>query len=325
MLDYTISNSDNGLSVTALIDGVPLIFGPDHPNTPVARELVEGQFRAQTSWDDLKVAEQLRDIHDVAGSLNSKLREVSERFSYAEGKFRFDGDVIDKPLTRHMLDRLRSGDDSWTAYARFMMRLAENPSRESRRALYRWIGDRRLTITDDGLVVGYKGVRNDGTSFHRGKGTIHRNDDGKLVTEHYESAHLPNEPGACVEFPRSEVDPDPNSSCSVGLHVGSKDFAQSFGHRLLTVLVDPAAVVMVPKDHDGEKMRVWQYHVTDIEPARAASVTTLNAPTAFSPEGYEDETPADGFGFSDELICNGCGDGDDVTDGWCEYCDTWAD
>lgn len=324
MLHYTISYSDHGLSVTAIIDGVPLVFGPDHPNVTAARELVEAQRTDQTTWDDVKLTERLRGLADIAGNINAKLREVSDRFSYSDGKFRFDGDVIDKPLTRHMLDRLRAGDDAWASYARFMIRLAENPSRDSRMALYRWIGDRSLTITDEGYVVGYKGVRNDGTSVHSGKGTVHSRIDAETVTEVFENDHLPNEPGSWVEFPRSEVDPDPNSYCSVGLHVGSKSYAEGFGQRLLTVLVDPAAVVMVPRDCNGEKMRVWQYYVTDIAPARALETTTLYAPTAFTPEESDDQIPDDLADLNGEPLCTGCGDAEDVSDRWCDYCEAWV-
>lgn len=321
MLDYTISRSDHGLSVTVFIDGKPMIFGPGHPNVTSARDLLSRQDREdhRHSAQDASLAGELRRIHDIAGDINARLREVSERFSYSDGKFRFDGDIIDKPLTRHMLDRLRTGDDSWTSYAYFMMRLAENPSRESRLALYRWIGDRSLTITEEGLVVGYKGVRSDSTSVHRGKGTVHRlnSDRPGIETETFQNDHLPNDPGSWVEFPRSEVDPDPDSPCSVGLHVGSESFARGFGQRLLTVLVDPAAVVMVPKDEDGQKMRVWQYYVSDIEPAQAMETTTLRAPTAFTlddPDGEEDGEP----------ICTKCGDADDVSAEWCDYCGDWA-
>lgn len=326
MFNYTVSRSDAGLTVYVVFgDGNRLIFGPDHPNAERANELITSHDptsgEALSESQERKLHKELAGLHDIGADINSRLREVSSRFSYAEGTLRFDGDIIDRTLTRVIIDRMKAGDDDWASYARFMLRLAQNPSRESRNALYRWIGKRHLTITEEGYVVGYKGVRNDGTSIHSGKGTVHRlGEDGRVLTESFDHAHLPNEPGSWVEFPRNEVDPDPESSCSLGLHVGSREYAQDFGERLLTVVVDPAAVVMVPRDSDGQKMRVWQYMVTDIEPARAYAETTVSYGVAFDPFDEDDQDE------DEEPVCEQCGDNADVTDGYCYYtsCRDWA-
>lgn len=319
MLNHTISRSDAGLTVYLVLDdGSRLIFGPDHPNAETAAALLSDDTVSEDH-----ASQRLRRLNDIGGDINARLREVSTRFSYRDGKLGFDGDVIDRVLTRVIIDRLKAGDNDWKSYANFMLRLAQNPRRESRNALYRWIGKRHLTITEDGYVVGYKGVGNDGFSVHAGKGSVHRQAaDATITTDTFDHSRLPNEPGSWVEFPRNEVDPDPEAHCSVGLHVGSKDYAEAFGQRLLTVLVDPAAVVMVPRDSGGEKMRVWQYHVTDIEPAKAYTETTLNIGVAFDPF-EDDDGPEEDWGHS-EPVCGQCGDAQDVDDGWCSYCHRWV-
>lgn len=289
-IEYTVAPSDDGPSLMVRIDSETLLFGTTHPNTQTALDTLHLWTSGRS--DAVTVANELMRLSDVGADLNAKLREVSTRFSYADKTLRFDGDVIDKRLTRVILDRLRAGDDNWAAYARFMLALANNPSHQSRKALYRWISDRHLTITAEGYVVGYKGVDNDGYSQHAGRGIIHRQAfDESVETQHIEYGQLPNEVGTWVEFPRAEVDPDPDSHCSVGLHVGSEEFARGFGQRLLTVLVDPAAVVMVPRDAEGQKMRVWQYHVTGIEPRAAMNTHTLEAQVAFTPDehGWDDD------------------------------------
>ncbi|GAA4924667.1 hypothetical protein [Nesterenkonia rhizosphaerae] len=283
MVDYSISRNDRGTTLTVYFSNGPLVFSPDHPHTDEAVELLLGSAQHMPS-----IEEDLRTMHDLTSAIALRLREVSTRFSLIGGQLCFDGDVIDKPLTRIILDRLHAGDESWEAYARFMIHLAQNPSQQARKALFRWISDRKLTLTRDGLIVAYKGVNDEGLSYRAGKGIVHRQVDGALITEQYTQSQLPNDVGTWVEFPRSEVDADPTNHCGVGLHVGSREFAEGFGSRLLTVLVNPTAVVMVPHDSNGQKMRVWQYYVTDIEPASASATSTVDAPVAFSPDEDQD-------------------------------------
>lgn len=281
VIEYNLTESSAGRKTLVVsANRQHFIFGPVHPGQSKALEVITRWVSGELDADD--AIQVIDESHSPAKVINTELRSVSSRFSYFDGQLRFDGDVINKTLTRIMLERIKAGDNNWRSLAHFMVKLANNPSAESRRALYRWISDRHLTITQDGMVVGYKGVTEYGTSQHSGKGIIHSQDDqGYIQTQYIEYGRLPNVPGTWVEFPRTEIDPDPSTACGVGLHVGSKYYAENFGQRLLTVLVDPAAVVMVPKDAEGQKMRVCQYYVTDIAPAAAAQEHTLHADTAF--------------------------------------------
>ncbi|NWN87054.1 MAG: hypothetical protein HLX51_00705 [Micrococcaceae bacterium] len=275
-----------------------LIFGPAHPGQAQALDAIKHWVHGDMDADEAIGI--IDEVHSPAKIINTALREVSPRFAYFNGRLRFDGDVVDKTITRLMLDRLKAGDNDWRSLAHFMLKLANNPSADSRRALYRWISDRHLTLTQEGMIVGYKGVTVEGTSGHSGKGIIHSQDaEGLIDTEFIEHDRLPNVPGTWVEFPRAEIDPDPNNGCSVGLHVGTKAYAENYLSRLLTVLVDPSAVVMVPKDCDGQKMRVHQYYITDIEPAKAEKEHTLQAHTAFDLD--DDEEDFDDFFDDDEI------------------------
>lgn len=63
-------------------------------------------------------------------------------------------------------------------------------------------------------------------------------------------------------MPRRDCDPDPNRSCSRGLHVGSERFMSrnNFGSRGLMCLVNPRNVVAVPHEYgNGYKMRCCEY------------------------------------------------------------------
>jgi hypothetical protein len=63
---------------------------------------------------------------------------------------------------------------------------------------------------------------------------------------------------------RKLVDPDRGNPCSVGLHVGTRDYAEAFarchGGVLLKVSVNPIDAISVPSD-DARKMRVCRYRV----------------------------------------------------------------
>lgn len=187
-------------------------------------------------------------------TISTAIRALSNRVAYRHGEITFDGDLIDTALSRHLVRMLNTGDERYIGFVRFMERLAANPSASSRHSLFAWINNRDFTITPDGLLVGYKGVQGDGLnrSCHSGRAFV----DG---VEHV--GHIPNPLASTVTMPRSQVATERDTACLTGLHVGTYDYARSFGQRLLTVLVDPANVVSVPTDCAAQKMRVCGYTV----------------------------------------------------------------
>jgi 23S rRNA U2552 (ribose-2'-O)-methylase RlmE/FtsJ len=67
--------------------------------------------------------------------------------------------------------------------------------------------------------------------------------------------------GETIEVSRRQVDDNRDIGCSYGLHVGSLDYASSWGPKVIVVKVDPADVVSVPKDCSCQKCRVSKYEV----------------------------------------------------------------
>lgn len=150
--------------------------------------------------------------------------------------------------------RAINADQNPAAIVKFLERLERNPSAESRSQLFAWIKAEGLTITDDGLIVGYKGVSEDYYSISSGKEPVTvTTADGKseVIT-----GHIPYPIGATVTLPRELVDSNRDAACSVGLHVGTFSYANGFGRITLLVLVDPADVVSVPRDCNDQKVRV---------------------------------------------------------------------
>jgi hypothetical protein len=137
-----------------------------------------------------------------------------------------------------------------------------------------------FAITADGLVVGYKGVKRDAdgqlVSVQSGRAIV----DGTVHV-----GNIPNPLGAVVEMPRGEVTFDPANGCSVGLHVGTYDYAAGWAQgALLEVHVNPRDVVSVPTDCDSQKMRTCRYRV----------VATIDAPHTV-PAVYDYDDDADDY------------------------------
>lgn len=201
----------------------------------------------------------VRSLLDAGGTLAAQLRQLSERVSYDGTSLRFDGDIIDTSLSRHIIRMIRAGDHGYQRWVRFLENLAANPSEKSRRHLFTWLEDRDFTITPDGCLLGYKGVQADehNSSVSTGTATVNG------VIHH---GHIPNPVGAVVEMPRSQVNPDRDTGCSTGLHVGTHHYASTFfgGRRLLLVSVNPRDVVAVPRDCEFHKLRCCRYTVLEV-------------------------------------------------------------
>jgi len=243
---YRYTNDQGTESLIIHGDGISAAVPSSHPRFP---ELVE-YMHAQPEHDTRHV----RSLLDAGGALAARLRRLSERVAFDGTHLRFDGDVIDTSLSRHILRMMRGGDESYARWVMFLENLAENPSTLSRMHLFTWLDGRDFAITPDGHLLGYKGVRADEHNSSMSAGTA-------LVNGRWQHGHIPNPVGATVEMPRSEVTADRDTGCAAGLHVGTHAYASGFGHRLLLVAVNPRDVVSVPRDSNFQKLRCCRYTV----------------------------------------------------------------
>lgn len=125
----------------------------------------------------------------------------------------------------------------------FWNNLMRNPSEESRQNLYGFLNANHVPITQDGCFLAYK-----------------------RVDENYKDCYshkFDNSIGAVVSMPRDQVDPNPDITCSKGLHVAAFDYANTFYQNgiLVEIKINPEDVVAVPTDYNQQKMRVCQYEV----------------------------------------------------------------
>lgn len=218
------------------------------------------------------------ELIDMGKAADTKFRQVTERVTVKDGSVYFDGDRVDNALTQAIIRAMREGAD-FTPLALFMEKIYQNPKKHSRETLYTWIADRDFTITETGDLIAYKGVNSNGTSIVAGPGIV----NGVPMND-----HLPNEVGSVLEMSRSSVQHDPAVGCSVGLHVGTFEYAQGFSRgKILKVVVNPRDVVSVPTDCSWAKMRVCRYRVLEVIDA---PVNTLVDPTEYDEwDEFEDE------------------------------------
>lgn len=257
---YCYTNDQGRESLILHGDGISAAVPSSHPRFA---QLV-GYLRGQEEHD----AQYVRNLLDAGSTLAARLRRLSERVTFDGTHLRFDGDVIDTSLSRHIIRMLRGSDEGYARWVKFLENLAENPSSLSRLHLFTWLADRDFAITPDGHLLGYKGVRADehNSSVNCGTAVV----DG---TCHH--GHIPNPVGAIVEMPRRQVTADRDAGCSVGLHVGTYAYASGYGQRLLLVAVNPRDVVSVPRDCQYQKLRCCRYTVLAVHD-RPGPVTTTS-------------------------------------------------
>lgn len=177
----------------------------------------------------------------------------SDDFVVTNGVVSLDGVEVIGSL-QNKLARFINEGISVSHFVPFLRNLRQNVSQSAVKELYDFLGYAELPITPDGLLMAYKGVKNDYWSCTAGKTKLKK---GKVDSNGY----IFNGIGEEIECDRVEVDDDRRQGCSNGLHVGSHDFATGFGTRTVLVLVNPKDVVSVPLDCECQKMRVCAYKV----------------------------------------------------------------
>lgn len=169
--------------------------------------------------------------------------------AYTRGHITFDngvltrnGEEIDHAMVPHIRKLHADGFDVEPMIA-FLDKVLANPSMRSRNQVWRFVSTNNITITPDGDLLFYKKVNDDYFDVHTGK------------THCYTV-------GSTHHMPRDQVDDDPTSTCSSGLHVCSYEYLKSFGgSRTVVCKVNPCDIVSVPVDYQNTKVRVCKLEV----------------------------------------------------------------
>lgn len=221
-----------------------------HSSEPYFHEVLDLLYQGDATLDDVNDVIENFHVDDIV--------DLTERVTIENGQLMLDGEPVPGTLAS-TITRYRNESRPFMGLVRFLERLDANPSRRSREQLFNWTSRVDLEIDEDGYLIGYKGVTEELTSISHGTA---------FVDDILHEGAIPNRVGAVVSMPREDVQDDPTITCSYGLHVGNKEYADGFGRVTLVVKVDPADVVSVPTDYSGQKMRCCRYEVVDVlEPA----------------------------------------------------------
>lgn len=224
--------------------------------------------------DVSKVSQELFSLMSPEAKVQKQINSsyyLSSSLSIRDGHIFFGDQRLEETLANHMmslLDEQNAPKDEkmWRSYVKFLDNLHQNANEDIRKQLFRWMeyenkAGNGFGITEDGCLVGYKGCG--GTLLEpMSKFT------GFAIVDGVEyNGHIPNKVGSVVQMPRSTVQNDPSIGCSVGLHVGTRDYAVQWAPVLLLVKVNPRDVVSVPYECDSQKMRVCEYTVLKVTDA----------------------------------------------------------
>lgn len=248
-MKYNLVQLGDMANLTAVIDGEMYVASQDHPSWHLILQKVLD--------DDESVVNIFNPIKEVS----KRFTAISDRVSVKDNRVFFDGDPVDNALTQHIIAAMNA-DEDFLSLVNFYEKLATNPQVESREQFYRWIqATGGLTITPDGDVVAYKGVKRIVTADDEKSEFEFQsiNSGTAIVNGVVKTGQIPQSIGSIVEMPRSEVTFDPDTSCSTGLHAGTYEYAKTYGNVVLKVVINPRDVVSVPTDASNQKVRVCRY------------------------------------------------------------------
>jgi len=201
----------------------------------IKRDLIEGNF-SDTCLKDAYEVMSLPDFVEKFSEGNITVDHKSGKVFY--GTFEIKNTVVDRMIT--MLDE----KENVKPLAKFLERLMMNPKEGVVEELYAFLRHNDIEISDEGMIIAYRSIRQDWKDFHTGT--------------------MDNSIGTVVTMPRHLVDDNPDQTCSSGLHVGAIGYVGNFGSnkkRIVKVKVNPSDVVSIPTDYDGMKMRCCKFEV----------------------------------------------------------------
>ena len=270
---------------TVTLNGQPHLFDPSHPQYTSLMQYVHAG-----------------DADEFVNLLNTGFQVENwshGNFEFAEGILLFEGEQVAKDPTNRIVECMQQGVPH-EFMLNYLTNLYDNVSERAVQESYKWSSHKGLPITEDGMLVGYKGVRTYAGETIQGKnGEIK---EGDLV-DIYTGNSFRNNVGDTASMKRRQVCDDHTQGCDSGLHVGTYDYACNWaGSTGVVVLVkfNPKDIVSVPSDCECQKMRVSSYEVISV--AREQ----LEEAVYSEDEYYDDQED-----YLDELE-----DGDVINDSW---------
>lgn len=243
-VSYFISTTGN---ITVFINGEPHCFYLDK-NKDICEKLKS--LIVKQDFDNIveivKNYEQDNGVREYIEPL-----KTLPGIEFTDDTVTIDGELIDDALSEQILLYKRNNLNIMP-FVNFIRNLKANPSYRVRHQLYRFIkksmDDGGFHLTQEGNIVAYKRVKNNLKDIYTGT--------------------IDNSPGKIISMDRTNVNDDPNQTCSAGLHFCSYSYLEKYAHsendKILVVEINPADVVSIPTDHNDAKGRCCKYKVISI-------------------------------------------------------------
>lgn len=278
-IQFNLVRRDDSANITVVVNGEMKTADDQHP---LFDEIVE-----------LAVAgdESVADLFDVSHRAAARFENLSDRVTVANSRVYVDQTEVEDVYADQIVRFLDEGLDDFQPLVNFLEKVYSNVSVGIRENLSRWLAGENFTILDNGNILGYRGLNSDYTSRHAGPG---------IVNGVQTNGNLDNSVGNVVELPAELVEENAHVGCASGLHVGTYDYASSWGAGgvVVSVEVDPRHVRSVPYECDSAKMRVSKYKVLDTVVAKVADSVYSYSGYDYDPDEFDEyEDEDEGFIF----------------------------
>ena len=203
--------------------------------------------RSALNYNEIKKAlleQNYEAIHEIIDAQKA-LEIMSEGDVSCNGtEVTYKNEPIDNAASVKLLNLMSEGYKDIKPWLKFINKLMKNPSHNSRKQSYKFIEHKGMPLTEDGNIIGYKGVSDTYKDIYSGK--------------------FDNSVGSELSMQRSNVDDNINNGCSSGFHVGSHEYADAWAStngKLMLVEFSPEDIVSVPHCSNYAKLRVAKYKV----------------------------------------------------------------
>jgi len=185
-------------------------------------------------------------------------------FAFRDGFLYYEDEQVASQPTERIINMIKNSWDYKPMLA-YLDRLYQNVSNRAVQESYNWCSHKGLPISDDGMLIGYKGV-----SLYSGEDRFDKLGRPLAEGDHvdkYTGTSFRNNIGDECSMNRRGVSDNCNDGCASGLHVGTYEYAENWaGTNGVVILVkfDPSDIVSVPTDCGYSKMRVSKYTVVSV-------------------------------------------------------------
>lgn len=288
----------------------------DNENYEKILQVLEGNSEGVGEYADNEYAEgRLEVLVNPFANLAETLTSLTDRVTYSDYMVYFDNEPVDSEIADIIIRSVKAGDSKVGALVNFLEKLYSQATSTARRNLFRWISDRNITLHPSGDFIAYKGLQSfvdeDGETKFRSVFSGQAYVNNKL-----QNGQIVQGAGDTVTMPPSMVEENEDVACSTGLHAGTHEYASGWHQGgYFTVLINPANVISVPKDSNGQKVRVSRYTILE-------AIEKEYTQPVWEDEDYYDD---DEFEDSEEYWGDDADDDDWVDDDDADYYSDYAD